>query len=103
MNVSPSQQPVIDARNQLDPLLEALVKQLDEEGQATQQAFFSRIRTSIQKAQDEVGLAAPFMELSTTAFVGFEFSADAIALIDRILEKAENIAASFSADDSPPH
>ena len=96
-------QAITDTRNQLDPLLEALASQLGEEGQSTQQAFFNRIRTSIQRAQDEVDLAGPFMELSTTAFVGFEFSPDAAVLIDRILEKAENIADSFSNTDDPSH
>jgi len=43
------------------------------------------------------------MELSTTAFVGFEFSPSAAVLIDRILEKAENIAAAFSHSDEASH
>jgi len=96
-------QAITDARNQLDPLLEALASQLADEGQSTQQAFFNRIRAAIQRAQDEVDLAGPFMELSTTAFVGFEFSPDAAALIDRILEKAETIADSFSNADEESH
>lgn len=96
-------QAITDARNQLDPLLEALTSVLGNEGQSTQQAFFTRIRGSIQRAQDEVDLAGPFMELSTTAFVGFEFSPDAAVLIDRILEKAENIADSFSNTDDRSH
>lgn len=96
-------QAITDARNQLDPLLGALAAQLGEEGQATQQSFFNRIRASIQHAQDEVDLAGPFMELSTTAFVGFEFSPDAAVLIDRILEKAETIADSFSNTDDASH
>lgn len=96
-------QAITDARNQLDPLLAALATQLGEEGQSTQQAFFNRIRTAIQHAQDEVDLAGPFMELSTTAFVGFEFSPSAAVLIDRILEKAENIAESFSNTDEASH
>ena len=48
-------------------------------------------------------LAGPFMELSTTAFVGFEFSPDAAVLIDRILQKAETIADSFTNSDDPTH
>ena len=95
--------PVTAARNQLDPLLGALIDQLGDEGQATQQAFFSRIRGSIRSATDEVDLAAPFMELSTTAFVGFEFSPDAGVLIERILEKAEYIAQAFSDSDAQAH
>ncbi len=97
------QQPIIDARNQLDPLLEVLVAQLGDEGRSTKQAFFNRIRGSIQRASDEVDLAGPFMELSTAAFVGFEFSPDAAVLIDRILLKAETIAESFTHSDDPSH
>ncbi len=96
-------QAIIEARNQLDPLLEVLVNQLHNEGQATQRAFYTRIRGSIQRAQDEIDLATPLMELSTTAFVGFEFSPDAAVLIERILKKAEYIAEAFETGSRPSH
>jgi hypothetical protein len=80
------------ARNEIGPLLDRLIVQLDAEGSATQKAYFNRIRRVLYHAQDELELATPIQELSTTTVVGFHFSSDADALIARILEKAQHLA-----------
>lgn len=80
------------ARNEIGPLLDQLITQLDAEGSATQKAYFNRIRRVLYHAQDDLEVATPIMELSTTTVVGFHFSSDADALIARILEKAERLA-----------
>ncbi len=80
------------ARNEIGPLLDRLIVQLDAEGSATQKAYFKRIRRVLYHAQDELELATPIQELSTTTVVGFHFSSDADALIARILEKAQHLA-----------
>ena len=81
-----------EARNAIGPLLDQLIVQLDAEGCATQCAYFARIRRSLYHARHDIELAAPIMELSTSAVVGFRFSNDADVLISRILEKAEQLA-----------
>ncbi len=81
-----------EARNEIGPLLDQLIRQLDVEGSATQRSFFARIRRSLLHARHDVDLATPILELSTTCMVGFRFSNDADVLISRILEKAGQLA-----------
>ena len=83
--------PVTTARNEIEPLLGELIRQLNEEGRATQRNVFRKIRTSLQNARSEQELASPFIALSTSAYVGFELSTDASVLLRRILEKTERL------------
>jgi len=92
-----------EVRNQIGPLLDRLIHQLDDEGSATQRAYFARIRTSLYRARHDWDLATPIRELSTTSAVGFTFSSDADALIARILEKADVLASELDAPTLPPH
>lgn len=80
-------------RNEISPLLDRLIAQLDVEGSATQRAYFARIHRSLLLARHDLEIATPILELSTTTAVGFRFSSDADVLITRILEKAEHLAA----------
>ena len=86
-----------EARNEIGPRLEALIVQLDEEGSATQRAYFNRIRNTLDNARDDLELANPIMALSTSTAVGFHFSSDADVLIVRILEKAKRLARELEA------
>ncbi len=91
---SPHMRPQTTAvRNEIGPLLDRLIAQLDVEGSATQRAYFARIRRSLRLATHELEIATPILELSTTTAVGFTFSTDADVLITRILEKAEQVVA----------
>ena len=90
------------AKAQLIPLLELLEALLEAEEDAVAHGFFARIRQMIELAKDDEDLAGPFMELSTTAFRGFEFDLDASALIDQILQIAQSISARLS-EDPPLH
>jgi hypothetical protein len=93
-----TQQPML-ARNEIDPLLDQLIRQLDDEGRATQRAWFARIRRSLQHAQDEVMLAQPIIALSTSGAYGIQLSQEAQPLHTRIVEKAALVV---SALDTPP-
>jgi hypothetical protein len=86
-------------RNELSPLLDHLIHQLDAEGSATQRAYFARIRRSLDEAHHDLELVTSMRELTSTLAVGFSFSRDARPLIRRILEKAEQLARDL---DSPP-
>jgi hypothetical protein len=90
-----------EVRNQIGPLLDRLIVQLDNEGSATQRAYFARIRRSLYGARHSWDLATPMRELSTTSAVGFKFSNDADALITRILEKAAALADELADSGSP--
>ncbi len=86
-------------RNEIAPLLDQLIHQLDAEGSATQRAYFARIQRELERARHEVELVTPMRELTSTIAVGFSFSSDAGALIARILEKAEQLSRDL---DVPP-
>lgn len=78
-------------RNEIAPLLDRLITQLDAEGSATQRAYFLRIRRELERARYDTDMVTPIRELTSTSAVGFSFSSDAGALIARILEKAEQL------------
>jgi len=90
-------------RNELGPLLDRLISQLDEEGSATQRAYFARIRRGLEQAHHETELVTPIRELYCTPAVGFSFSSDASPLIERILEKAEKLARDLEGEPLPRH
>jgi hypothetical protein len=52
--------------------------------------------------EGEEQLLELFIELSTTAFLGIPFDEVALALIDDVLMNAEQVAQTFSVDDSTP-
>jgi hypothetical protein len=91
------------ARNQISPLLDQLILQLDAEGRATQRAFFARIRRSLDGARYDLELASSIRELTSSTAVGFRFSNDADALIVRILEKADALAEDLSVPPQIRH
>lgn len=97
-----TQQPTL-ARNEICPLLEELIRQLDDEGRATQRAHFDRIRRSLASAQDEFTLAVPIIALNSTAAVGIELSQAVQPLHLRILEKAELLTALLAQPDARNH
>lgn len=90
--------PVI-ARNEIEPLLNALIRQLSAEGRATEQAIYLRIHRRLSKARSPCDLARPLNDLSTMAHVRSHASGDAGAILGRILEKAEQF---FLAETDAP-
>jgi hypothetical protein len=90
-------------RNELGPLLDRLISQLDAEGSATQRRFFARIRRCLEQADHDAEVVTSIRELYCTPAVGFSFSTDAIPLIDRILEKAEQLARDLEGEWQPRH
>lgn len=91
--------PIEYAQNQLVPFLAALVQSAEEEGSADQAQFFGRILRGMQMAREPVDLAEPFMELSTSAFLGFDFSPSVALLLDQVLMYAGQLSEVLSLDD----
>jgi len=91
------------AREQLLPLLETLCQLAAEEGDARQSHFFGVVREGVVRARDASDLAGPFMELSTSAFRGFVFSPLVSLLLDRVLQIAQELSATLSADGEQTH
>ncbi len=79
------------ARNEIGPLLDELIVQLEAEGSTTQKAHFKRIRGRLYNADNELELTTPIIELSSHLAMGFRFSNTADALVSRILQKTEGL------------
>lgn len=91
-------EPVRYAKDELSPLLVSLVELTAEENRADQNVFFSSILNGVDRAQHTDDLADPFMQLSMSAFRGFQFSPHAAILLDLVLEKAQALSEVLSAE-----
>ena len=52
------------ARNEISPLLDRLIQQLEAEGRLTQRAHFRRIQRRIEVAHNDWDLKSPIIDLS---------------------------------------
>lgn len=92
--------PVDYANEELAPLLKALIVLAEEEERSDQVRFFSAALAGVENAKDGADLADPFMQLSMSAFSGFEFSPSVSMLLDQALAKAQRLSESLSLDPS---
>ena len=81
------------ARNEIEPLLNVLIQQLATEGRSTERAIYSHIQKSLQSAQYERELTQSLKNLYSTIYVGFNLSDEAVILLERILQKVNNVTA----------
>ncbi len=91
------------AKASLVPLLHALDAELANDGGTEPREFFNRIRHMVEAATEPEDLAGPFMELSTSAFRGFRFGLSSMILVDQVLEAAQTLAFTLSADGDTAH
>jgi len=92
--------PVVYAKDEIAPLVEDLCALAEAEGRADQRRFFGRVLAALAGAAHPDDLAGPFMELSTSAFLGFAYSPPVALLLDRVLERAQHLSESLSLDES---
>lgn len=90
--------PVAYARQELVPLLRVLCELTRDGGEVDQHAFFGRILQALEHAREAADLAAPFMELSTSAFLGFDYDAATTLLLDQALECAQLLSESLALE-----
>jgi hypothetical protein len=102
MNVEPDDA-VRFAQLQLLPLFDDLERILRRDHDAEASAFFGEIRRWIERAVRAEDLMGPFMQLATTAFRGFDFEPDGHMTVDRILEAAQTLSFTLSADRKISH
>ena len=77
------------ARAELGPKLDLLLKQLDVDSDLQALSFFTAALVSLQQAVDGADIGELFVQLSTVAFLGFEFSSLQARLVDELLAEAE--------------
>ncbi|MEM7001318.1 MAG: hypothetical protein AAF529_11065 [Pseudomonadota bacterium] len=96
-------QKVTIARNQLSPLLDALIAQLEADGRSSQKAYFARVRGNLNGANDEWDLGASMVEISSGNAMGFELPPAADALMQRLLEKISQLGAEMDNHPGQQH
>ena len=92
----------VTVRNEIEPLLSELIRELAAQGRTTERAIYARIRMSLRAAGNPCDLARPFHDLSTMAAVApgrSDATGDANILLVRILEKARQLA--VETEESP--
>ncbi len=92
-----------DVRRELLPLVERIQQEL-EGGDPRALEFFARIQQHLVQASSEEHLADAFMDLSTAAFVleGVDWPPMALLLVDTLLARAQDVAATLSAGTTTP-
>ncbi|MAI78752.1 MAG: hypothetical protein CL917_07420 [Deltaproteobacteria bacterium] len=91
------------AHQQLVPRLNRLCEMAKAETEPEVLSFFQQIATQIEVAQDETDLMGPFMELSTSAFRGFQLSFEIAALLDEVLDHSSRISEVLARDSEEVH
>ena len=91
--------PLEFSKTTLVPFLTAIRQSVEEEAKPDQTAFFDRILRGLEAARTPTDLAEPFMELSTSAFMGFRFSAPVEMLLDQLLMHASQLSEVLSLDE----
>ena len=80
-----------------------LVIYLESSGQHEAQIFFTQVQDQLVRVDGEEQLQEIFLLLSMTAFQGFCMDPFATMMADRVLDHAQQVAHTFSADDDIVH
>lgn len=92
---------IATVRDQLVPLADDLVDQLEADGDPDSARWFSAVRASLAGARQEEDLIMIFIEqLGPTGPLAMSagFSFEARLKLDALLERAQEVAFAFSAD-----
>lgn len=95
--------PIEFATREIRPLLQQLCELSLTDGIEEQHAYFSMLLAHLDAAKDEGGLADTFVNLSSAAFLGFDYAPDTAIVLDLVLERAELLAETLSIEDCERH
>ena len=84
-------------------LNQSLIEYLNDQDEVLAAAFFTELLVHLQSATEEEELLSVFINLSSTAFMGFQFDNVSWALADSILLEAEQVAHAFTASGAQAH
>ncbi len=94
--------PVDYAKQQLAPMLR-LLEDHTRDHEPAQGEFFARIADGLERSRDSVDLVGPLMDLSTAAFLGFDFSPPIAMALDDVLAMAARLTEALSIDPDTRH
>ncbi|MDC0362499.1 hypothetical protein OAN12_05590 [Halioglobus sp.] len=80
-----------------------LVIYLESSNQPEAYVFFTQVQDRLEHVEGEEQLLEFFLLLSMTAFQGFRMDPFATMMTDRVLDHAQRVAYTFSADDDVVH
>ena len=95
--------PVSYAKSELAPMLEALVLLVEQDALDAEHRFFSSVLRGIEQASEAEDLVDPFMQLSMSAFSGFQLDPPVAMLLDQVLAKAQRLSEALSLEESDLH
>jgi len=87
----------------LSAVVADLVIYLESSSQPEAHVFFTQVQDRLKHVEGEEQLLELFLLLSMTAFQGFRMDSFATMMADRVLEHAQRVAHTFSADDDVVH
>ncbi len=90
-------------KDSLKPKFLTLIEYLNDQDEVLAASFFTELLVQLQSATEEEELLSVFINLSSTAFMGFQFDNVSWALADSILQEAEEVAHAFTAPASKAH
>jgi hypothetical protein len=91
--------PVAYAKTDLAPFLTAICRLVEDE-HPEQLRYFSSLLRSIESVSTPVDLADPLMQLSMSAFLGFDYSPSVALLLDQLLGQAQELTEVLSLDET---
>lgn len=94
---------VENVKETLRPKFLTLIEYLNDQDEVLAASFFIELLVQLQSAREEEELLSVFINLSSTAFMGFQFDTVSWALADSILQEAEQVAHAFTAPASRAH
>lgn len=94
---------ISQTRAELLPLLRSLCDLVAAAGQDDQREFFRDILRAVENAQVPDDLADPFLALSASGFVGFEYDPLTARLLDHVLIAAQRFSLTISVSEEVAH
>ncbi|MEM9622123.1 MAG: hypothetical protein AAF993_10770 [Pseudomonadota bacterium] len=95
--------PVEAVKDSLKPKFMVLIEYLNEQHEILAASFFTELLVNLTQAEEEEELLTVFFQLSSTAFMGFQFDPISWQLADEILQEAEQVAHTFSGSTQQMH
>ncbi|MEM7253098.1 MAG: hypothetical protein AAF493_16910 [Pseudomonadota bacterium] len=91
------------AREEIQPLVQRLCELTEAFGADDQLAYFTMLLNQITNARDPLDLANAFANLSTSAFMGFDYEPTVLFVLDEVLARAEILSETLSVTPDERH
>lgn len=94
---------VASVQARLRPHFLTVLNYLADQGEPLCLSYFMDMLQQLDSAQEETDLMLLCFELSKAAFLGFQYDATSMQLVDQLLEEAQQIAQTLTASNVGVH